>query len=351
MKRFTATEKWQKDWFQSLSPGQKCLWHYLCDNCDAGGVWEPNWRLASFVINETFTAASLAAFGERVRVLPGGKIWLTGFCEFQYSHLSRECRAHIHIIRILEKHGLLHEVSHLLRGHPDNPADTLWHRVPDRDKETDTDKGQEMEMEMETDSGTRPTRPGVMPPAAGESGDPAASAVELLGRGQPAGEPDGPAPSPAGPARTPDLAALGQRVGAIMRRRPGSRWSERERAALGALFPLAEDDLVLLERYYGADIPRAEDFRRRDLLTLLNNWPGEVDRAQAFGRKRGWRTSPAAAAATLTVVVGGAAAWPEGFAQWKAQAAEYDGAQWRDWPAVPEFAREEFARWKKQRGG
>ena len=345
MKRFTATEKWQKDWFQSLSPGQKCLWNYLCDNCDAGGVWEPNWRLASFVINETFTADSLAAFGDRVRVLPDGKIWLTGFCEFQYSHLSRECRAHIHIIRILEKHGLLHEVSHLVRGHPDNPADTLWHRVADRDKEKDTDKDQE----TETDSGNRPTRERASSPATDDGGDPAALAVELLGRGQPGDESATSAPTGVGPART-HLAALGQRVGAIMRRGPGSRWSERERAALGALFPLAEDDLVLLERYYGADIPRAEDIRRRDLLTLLDHWPGELDRARAFARKRGWRT-PAVAAANLTVVVSGGDAWPEGFEDWKAQASEYDGAEWRDWPSVPEFARGEFARWKRQRRG
>ena len=34
--------------------------------------------------------------------------------------------------------------------------------------------------------------------------------------------------------------------------------------------------------YYTARIPRTEDFRRRDLATLLNNWSGELDRARQF---------------------------------------------------------------------
>ena len=144
MKRFTATEKWQKDWFQSLTPGQKCLWNYLCDNCDAAGVWEPNWRLASFVINETFTRESLAIFGERVRAMPDGKIWLTGFCEFQYSQLSRECRrAHAYHSYFGETSSCSMRSVHLLVGAPDNPSDTLWYRVPDRDKEKDKDKEQD----------------------------------------------------------------------------------------------------------------------------------------------------------------------------------------------------------------
>ncbi len=314
MKRFTATEKWQKDWFQSLTPGQKCLWNYLCDNCDAAGVWEPNWRLASFVINETFTAASLAVFGARVRALPGGKIWLTGFCEFQYSHLSRECRAHTHIIRSLEKHRLLAEVEHLLAG--PEPTEPLWHRVADRDKEKEKEKEKERDTDQDKDPDQDREPERIPPPAL-------------------------------------DLAALGGRVGAIMRRRPGSRWSERERSAVAALFPLDANDLLLMERYYAADVPAAEDIRRRDLLTLLNHWPGELDRARAFWRKRGWRLPAGAgdpgpgngpAAGT------GGEALPEGFAAWKAQAPEYAAAAWRDWAAVPAFAREEFLRWRKSRG-
>ena len=149
----------------------------------------------------------------------------------------------------------------------------------------------------------------------------------------------------------PGLAALGQRIGAIMRRRPGSRWSEREQAAAAALFPLDENDLLLIERYYAAEVAPADDIRRRDLLTLLNHWPGELDRARAFWRKRGWRLPLADDSSEGCGAVGHAerAALPEDFAEWKAQAPEYAGTKWRDWAGVPSFAREEFYRWRKRR--
>lgn len=135
-----------------------------------------------------------------------------------------------------------------------------------------------------------------------------------------------------------------------MRRRPGSRWSERERSAVAALFPLDENDLLLIERYYAAEIAPAEDIRRRDLLTLLNHWPGEVDRARAFWRKRGWRLPASTDDPTEGRAAGteGRAMLPEGFGAWKAQAPEYAGTVWRDWSAVPGFAREEFLRWRKK---
>lgn len=72
------------------------------------------------------------------------------------------------------------------------------------------------------------------------------------------------------------------RVGALLNRRATTAWSPREIKALQAL-KIMPDDLELVEKYYSAkDIPAGKDYRRRDLLTLLNNWPGEVDRARAY---------------------------------------------------------------------
>lgn len=70
------------------------------------------------------------------------------------------------------------------------------------------------------------------------------------------------------------------RLGKIFGRRETTVWSEKERKALGGL-SVVPDDLALVERYYSEKMPKDADFRRRDLLTLLNNWPGEVDRARA----------------------------------------------------------------------
>jgi hypothetical protein len=52
--------------------------------------------------------------------------------------------------------------------------------------------------------------------------------------------------------------------------------------ALKAITPIPAEDLKLIEAYYNFSHPPAADYRRRDLQTLLNNWPGELDRARRF---------------------------------------------------------------------
>ena len=56
-------------------------------------------------------------------------------------------------------------------------------------------------------------------------------------------------------------------------------WTVAEAVALKTVNPQA-DEIALMEGYYLAEIDRDEDFRRRDLITLLNNWNGELDRAR-----------------------------------------------------------------------
>lgn len=106
MKRFTATEKWEKPWYQELPPHLKCLWQYMCDKCDAAGVWEPNWKAASMFIGKTVSAADLARFEGKVAKLKAGKIVIGSFVEFQYGKLSTDCRAHIPVFRLIQKHTL-----------------------------------------------------------------------------------------------------------------------------------------------------------------------------------------------------------------------------------------------------
>jgi hypothetical protein len=72
-----------------------------------------------------------------------------------------------------------------------------------------------------------------------------------------------------------------QRIGNWFGRKPETLWTLAEGIALSQLDP-PRDDLDLLERYYLAPLGRQEDYRRRDLITLLNNWHGELDRARIW---------------------------------------------------------------------
>jgi hypothetical protein len=73
------------------------------------------------------------------------------------------------------------------------------------------------------------------------------------------------------------------RVGSFFNRQPSTRWDAKERKALKALEPIEEEDLKLLERWFQQiQEPGEEIYRRKKLITLLNNWNGEVDTANSY---------------------------------------------------------------------
>ncbi len=67
------------------------------------------------------------------------------------------------------------------------------------------------------------------------------------------------------------------RVGLMLRRRPTTRWSDKELKALAAVVKLQtpEEDIALLEKRYASNEP----YLRKDILSLLNHWGGEIDKA------------------------------------------------------------------------
>lgn len=90
--------------------------------------------------------------------------------------------------------------------------------------------------------------------------------------------------------RKEELQSLSLRIGAIMKRKPSTLWTPKEKKALSAIYPIPEDDIESIAKYYAfpeSAFPKdkdnkAKDYRRHNLLTLLNNWPGEVDQANRF---------------------------------------------------------------------
>lgn len=87
----------------------------------------------------------------------------------------------------------------------------------------------------------------------------------------------------AGKSEDPNEDPLLLRAKSIFRMRPGTpldrglarAWSKAAPAVTATL----DSEWSQLEAYYAAEIPEREDFRRRDLATLLNNWTTEITRA------------------------------------------------------------------------
>jgi hypothetical protein len=78
---------------------------------------------------------------------------------------------------------------------------------------------------------------------------------------------------------SPELEAFRLRVGAMVRRRPTTHWSTKEIKALKEVFAFntPEEDLVALEARYQSN----DQYLRRELMTLLNNWNGEIDKSRS----------------------------------------------------------------------
>lgn len=229
MKRFTETTKWTVNpWFRKLPPRLKCLWQFLVDSCDAAGVIDPDWELVSFQIGENVGPGDLESFGDRIETLPNGKLFISGFIAFQYGELSPSCKPHTPVFKSLLANGIERDSKPF-----PYPLETL--------EEKDKDKEREKDLVLDGENERK------------ESG------------------------------RSPENSALMIRLGKFFNRRETTRWSEKERKALKSLMPIDPEDVALLERYYGVRIPPDEkDFRRTSLETLLNNWNGELDRANIY---------------------------------------------------------------------
>ena len=77
---------------------------------------------------------------------------------------------------------------------------------------------------------------------------------------------------------------LKQRICCWFNRRESTRWTAKEMRALKDVVALQteQSDFDALDKYYMATMPADADYRRRDVVTLLNNWNGEIDRAKQW---------------------------------------------------------------------
>jgi len=77
-----------------------------------------------------------------------------------------------------------------------------------------------------------------------------------------------------------------KRIAAILRRRVTTPWTDKEVRAYKKIGIIPEEDLKALEAYYAENWPPAMGVNqlRHDLLTLLNNFPGEVGRAHTYAK-------------------------------------------------------------------
>ena len=72
------------------------------------------------------------------------------------------------------------------------------------------------------------------------------------------------------------------RFNALFGRKATTAWTDKEKRALANLGAIPEGDMKLIESRYARVLPPSEDYRRRELLTLLNNFQGELDKERNY---------------------------------------------------------------------
>lgn len=99
-KRFTDTDIWKKQrWFRKLNPIDKLVFCYIKDLCNHAGIWRvecsdliddlglDGFNMAEFIsaVNLEFDKVTGSKINkERLILLEGNMLWLTGFVQFQY---------------------------------------------------------------------------------------------------------------------------------------------------------------------------------------------------------------------------------------------------------------------------
>lgn len=82
--------------------------------------------------------------------------------------------------------------------------------------------------------------------------------------------------------RASKIAAARYRVCQVWGRATTTRWDKKEEDILPSLLDTTEEDWAVLKEYY-SHRGEAGYFCRKSLITLLNNWAGEIDKARNHG--------------------------------------------------------------------
>ena len=108
-KRFMDNTIFDKSWYRKLPVRLKIVWFYLINKCNHAGIWECDIDLLSFQIGgEPYTLEEiLEAFGDNLKEIGDGKIYITKFIEFQYGlPLNEKVKVHQSVIKLLNKNDI-----------------------------------------------------------------------------------------------------------------------------------------------------------------------------------------------------------------------------------------------------
>lgn len=165
-KRYTDTAIWKNQrWFNKLSPIHKLSWLYITDTCDHSGILKIDFSefiddlgldefdILDFIKQcntdfDKFTGKKIIR--ERVKLLKGNIVWITGFIKFQYENkdllINPSVPAVYSALTILNSYGIFEEG--LSKGYFTLSKEYSKGMLRTKDKDKDKDINTEVEREV-----------------------------------------------------------------------------------------------------------------------------------------------------------------------------------------------------------
>lgn len=102
-KRLTDTEKWNDDWFISLSNDYRIIWQWLLDNCNHAGICKRSMRLLNMMCNTNITEEDLVLVMDKRLIIIQNDWFIPKFLKFQYTGLQSNKPVIVSVVKELEK--------------------------------------------------------------------------------------------------------------------------------------------------------------------------------------------------------------------------------------------------------
>lgn len=83
-RRFTDTDKWQDDWFLSLSNDWRIINQYSLDRCSSAGLLKRNFKMLNFCCNTNITEKQYQEVFKNRAFIFGDFYFLPKFLKYQY---------------------------------------------------------------------------------------------------------------------------------------------------------------------------------------------------------------------------------------------------------------------------
>jgi len=233
MRRFTETTKWDDPWFRGLPGVHKLAFVYIIDRCNNAGFWEIDMDGMEFQtkIEQKHLQGALKGLARGIEEMDGW-VWIKNFLRHQKNDILNESNpAHRQIIGLIrEQVQRFPSVKSIL---PKGASKGLLSPIGKGKGKVTAKEESDLELEMEIDRSEK---------------------------------------------TDPDRIAIGRLLG----RRESTKWNEDEIALLDSIKPIHPDDMALMAKFYGAEIPPDKDHRRTSIERILKHWNGELDKARIF---------------------------------------------------------------------